>query len=422
MLDVELAVDEDHESDGGDDGTGDDEAGAEPIVFLAFVEHGLESADGDDEQAEAPVVDSLFAFADRGQVGRIFDDAVGEVEGDDADGNVDEEDPAPTVVVDDPAADGGTENGREDDGHSVDGEGHGAFLGREGVGEDGLLAGLEAAAGCALQDAEEDEDAEGGRESAKQGSGGEEQHAGHVETLAADAVGDPAADGEDDGVGYQVAGEHPSGFVAASGERAADVGHGHIGDGGIEGLHEGGQGDGDSNDPRVGARTPGFVEGRCGGRCQFIVPFYVNQVDLSAKSGGIVFQSGSRDGYLIEVLRGSLFQSKGLGPGSKVGGQSSRRLGEFHCSLRTVLDAALRDAKIRSHPSPDCAALHPGLFSTLPPGVREEFWLRRPGVRSLSRCASLFSYDCAGLEATVGLCHAEELCEAMEFRPRPLAQ
>ena len=53
---------------------GDDEAGAEPVVFLALVEHDLEGADGDDEQAEAPVVDALAALADFGEIGRIFDE------------------------------------------------------------------------------------------------------------------------------------------------------------------------------------------------------------------------------------------------------------------------------------------------------------------------------------------------------------
>ena len=82
------------------------------------------------------------------------------IERDDADRDVEEEDPAPGVVVDDPAADGGAEHGRDDDGHAVNREGHAALLRREGVGEDGLLAGLEAAAGRALQDAEEDQHAE----------------------------------------------------------------------------------------------------------------------------------------------------------------------------------------------------------------------------------------------------------------------
>ena len=247
---------------------GGDEAGTEPVVFLALVEQHLEAADGDDEQAEAPVIDAFFAFADCGQIGRVLDNAVGEVEREHADGDVDEEDPAPTVVVDDPAADGGAEDGCEDDGHAIDGEGHAAFCGGEGIGEDGLLAGLKAAAGRALEYAEEDEHAEGGRESAEQGGHGEKQHAGHVKALAADAVGDPSADGQDDGVGDEVAGEDPGGFVAAGGEGAADVGHGDVGDGGVQGLHEGGQGDGDGNDPGVGARPPGVVERECGGRGQ----------------------------------------------------------------------------------------------------------------------------------------------------------
>jgi hypothetical protein len=87
--------------------------------------------------------------------------------------------------------------------------------GREGIGEDGLLTGLEASAGSALADAKEDQEAEGGRQSAKQRGEREQGDAAHVETLAADAVGDPAAEGQDDGVGDQVAGKHPGGFVAA---------------------------------------------------------------------------------------------------------------------------------------------------------------------------------------------------------------
>jgi hypothetical protein len=87
-------------------------------------------------------------------VGRVFDDARGEDEGEDGDGHVDEEDPAPVVVVGDPAAEGGADGGREHDRHAIDGEGLAALSGREGVGEDGLLAGLEAAAAHALEHAE----------------------------------------------------------------------------------------------------------------------------------------------------------------------------------------------------------------------------------------------------------------------------
>ena len=260
VVNGELAPEEEGEgNDHGDAGV-DDEAGGEPVVFLTFVEHHLEGGDEDDEEAEAPVVDAFLLFADVGEVRRVFDEALGEVEGEDADGDVEEEEPAPGEVVGNPAAEGGAERGGEDDGHAIDGEGHGALFRGEGVGEDGLLRGLEAAAGEALNDAEEDERAEGGGEAAEERGEGEEEDAGHVEALAPNAVGDPAGDGEDDGVGDEIAGEDPGGFIAGGGEGAGDVTHGDVDDGGVERLHEGGQGDGDGDDPGVGAGSPGVVE------------------------------------------------------------------------------------------------------------------------------------------------------------------
>ena len=265
MVDGEFAPEKERKSDDGDDEEGDDEAGAEPVVFLSLVEHDLEGADGDDEQAEAPVVDAFFTLADFGEVGRVFDQAVGEDEGDDADRDIEEEDPTPGIVVDDPAADGGTEDGRGDDGDSIDGEGHAAFLRREGVGEDGLLAGLESAAGCALKDSKEDEHAKSGGDAAEKRCDGEKKDAGHVKALASHTVGNPAGDGQDHGVGDEIAGQDPGGFFGACAERSADVGHGDVGDGGVEGLHEGGKGDGDGDGPGVGARAPGLVKCCC--RC-----------------------------------------------------------------------------------------------------------------------------------------------------------
>ena len=233
-----------------------------------------------------------------GEVGRVFDEAIGEIEREDADRDVEEEDPAPGVVVDDPAADGGAEDGGRDDGDAVHGEGHAAFLRREGVGEDGLLAGLQAAAGRALQDAEEDEHAERGRESAEQRGDGEEEDAGHVEALAADAVGDPAADGQHHGVGDQVAGEDPGGFVGAGGERAADVGHGDVGDGGVERLHEGGEGDGDGDGPGIGAGSPRVVECGCRRGGQRLVLSGLKRLRFAAVGSRV--EQGSADNRLPE--------------------------------------------------------------------------------------------------------------------------
>src|SRR5271155_1181894 len=191
---------------------------------------------------------------------------MGEVERDEADGDVDVKNPAPAVVVGDPAADGGTDRGRDYHGHAVHGEGHAAFGERECVGEDGLLAGLQDAATRTLQDAKENQHPEAGSETAQEAAAGEERDAGHIEAFAAHAGGEPGADGKDDGVGDEVAGEHPGGFVGTGAEGTGDVREGDVGDGSVENFHEGGEGDGQGDEPRIVARAPGGeVEGMVSG-------------------------------------------------------------------------------------------------------------------------------------------------------------
>ena len=95
-----------------------------------------------------------------------------------------------------------------------------------------------------------------GGESAEQRAEGEQQHAGHVEALAAKAVAGPGGDGQHDGVGDQVAGQHPGGFILPGGERSGDVGQGDVGDGGVQHLHEGGQSDRHGHGPGIVTGAP----------------------------------------------------------------------------------------------------------------------------------------------------------------------
>ena len=95
-----------------------------------------------------------------------------------------------------------------------------------------------------------------GREAAEGGADAEERDADHVELLAPDEGGHVGAGGEDDGVGDEVGGEDPGGFVLRGAEAAGDVGQGDVGDGGVEHLHEGGEGDGHGDDPGVDAGAP----------------------------------------------------------------------------------------------------------------------------------------------------------------------
>ena len=147
----------------------------------------------------------------------------------------------PVEVVGNPAAERRADGRRDDDSHAVEGEGLAALFNREGVGEDGLLAGGESAAAEALENAGDDKQGKRLRQAAQQRADGEHRDAGHVEALAADAVGEPTGDGQNDGARDQVAGQHPGGFLLAGAERAGHVRQRDVGDGGVEHLHEGGQ-------------------------------------------------------------------------------------------------------------------------------------------------------------------------------------
>ena len=225
--------------------------GAEPVVFLALVEDDLQAAGPDDEQAEADVVEG----ADLGvlDVGRVVDEAGDHEDGENADGNVDVEGVAPTEGVGEPAAERGAEDGGDDDAEAIGGHGHGALCGGKAFEQDGLRERLQCAAAGALHDAGEQNDAERGRRSAEERGDGEDDDADEQEALAAEAAGEPVGGGQDDGVGDEVAGEHPGGFGVGGRERAGDVGQRDRGDGGVEHLHEGGQHDRDRDEPRVDA-------------------------------------------------------------------------------------------------------------------------------------------------------------------------
>ena len=162
----------------------------------------------------------------------------------------------PVEVIRDVAAERGADSGREDDRHAVKSEGLAALLDGEGVGEDGLLAWRETSAAETLQDAGKNEDWQRGGESAQKGAGGEDDHAGHVEALATEAVRKPSRDGKDDRGGDEIAGEDPGGLVLTGTERACYVRQGHVGDGGVEHFHEGGERHGESNGPRIMPRLP----------------------------------------------------------------------------------------------------------------------------------------------------------------------
>src|ERR1035441_3965063 len=129
----------------------------EPIILLSLVEHELQEADADNDQADADVIHAVLRSPEVFEIGRILDNALCQHQREDADGHVDEEDPVPAVVIRDPTAKSWTDCRSDDDGYAIHGECHAALLGRKRVSEDCLFAGPESATACTLQDAEEDQ-------------------------------------------------------------------------------------------------------------------------------------------------------------------------------------------------------------------------------------------------------------------------
>ena len=216
--------------------------GAEPVVFLALVEDDLQAAGPHDQQAEADVVEG----ADLGvlDVGRIVDEAGDHEDGEDADGNIDVKGVAPAEGVGEPAAQRGAEHRRDDDAEAVSGHGHASvFAGGK------LSSRIDCESGCSAPPPAPCM-TRASRMTPSEGAAPQKNDAMvkmmtqmMQEALAAEAAGEPVGGRQDDGVGDQVAGQHPGGFGVGGREAAGDVGQRHRRDGGVEHLHEGGQHD-----------------------------------------------------------------------------------------------------------------------------------------------------------------------------------
>ena len=162
---------------------------------------------------------------------------------------------------------GRPDRGREDDRDRDHGECRATLLWLEGVEDNGLLVGLQPAAAKALEQAIDDDLAEGGRGAAQEREDDESCDAEHEVALATDDAADEARNRQDDAVGDEVGGQRPGGVVVACRYRPRDMRQRDVDDRGVENLHERGDGDHDRDQPRVGLRPPGGVgTGRLPGR------------------------------------------------------------------------------------------------------------------------------------------------------------
>ena len=257
----QLPRNQDEQRDGGDHGEGGDEARREPVVALALVEEDFQAPERQHHQDEAGPIHLEAAFqplpALAFQNVRFNHQPLHERQRKNAEGHIDEEYPVPGKIVRQPPTDRRADRRRDDDCDAVERECLRALFRREGVGKDRLLARRHAAAAKPLEDAEQDQHVETGRQAAKQRRTCERGDAQHVIALAADDVGEPAADRDDDRVGDEIGGDDPGALVHPGGKAAGNVAQRDIGDRGVEHHHEGRYRDDDRDEPGIAPASGG---------------------------------------------------------------------------------------------------------------------------------------------------------------------
>src|SRR6266481_3222696 len=149
------------------------EAAFEPVFGLSAIQNNLqtrkaEGHEGDPEaiNAKPAAFPGRFDFAR--ELGRVGNQPVRQDQRQNHDGNVDKENPATTPIVGDPPTERRADHRGSHDGHAVESKGRGSLLRRECVHENGLLHRSEATASDALQNAKENEPAQGGSQTAQQ--------------------------------------------------------------------------------------------------------------------------------------------------------------------------------------------------------------------------------------------------------------
>ena len=161
---------------------------------------------------------------------------------DEADGNVDKKDDAPVEIVDDEAAGDGSEHGADESGDGDRGHGSDELGFGEGADDGEAADGHHHGASAALEDAEGYEDVDVGGDAAEKRAEAEQADGGGEDAAGAEAIGHPAADGDEDGEAQGVAGEHGLHAERGDFEGLRDGGHGGVENGGVERLHEEGDG------------------------------------------------------------------------------------------------------------------------------------------------------------------------------------
>ena len=213
----------------------DDLGRAEPVLQLAAIEEHLEGAEAETEKGEAQDVERHLPGLRLGHEGHHAQ------EGQNAHRQVDVEDPAPAVEFRQIAAQGRAQDRANHDAHAPDRHGLAMLFVRIGIEQHGLRQGYEGRAEDALERAEQDHLLQRRRSAAEHGDQGEPADGHQEQALAAEAAFEESGGRSHDRRRHDIGGQDPGNLILGGTQGTLHMGQRHIGDGGVEGLHDGGQ-------------------------------------------------------------------------------------------------------------------------------------------------------------------------------------
>src|SRR5438445_2474068 len=123
----------------------------------------------------------------------------------------------------------------------------------------GLSHRLQSSSACPLQYAEQKQKPETRRQAAEQRTHRKHTETGHEKTLATQRAREPTADWQNDGIRDQIRGQNPGALIVARSQIAGHVRQRHVGDASVEYIHERGQRDDHSDEPRIEFRAPNIL-------------------------------------------------------------------------------------------------------------------------------------------------------------------
>ena len=204
----------------------------EPVERAAPVEHQLQHADGQRQQAEAEQVERARFLAHVGQVGHRAE------EGEHAHRQVDQEDPVPGIVLGQPAAQQRPDQRPHDETEAEDRHRFAALFRGVQRHQDDLADRDQRGSEHALQEPEDHQLLKVLGDAAKARDKGETGNRDQQHGAPPEAFGQPAAQRRGDGHGDDIARQHPRNLLARGRSRPLHMRQGNVGDGGIHLIHD----------------------------------------------------------------------------------------------------------------------------------------------------------------------------------------